>query len=435
MTTLPDWQPLTPESASLRLESDRVPGGLAGRVALAYVAWDGGRDWVAGFAVSLARNCSEKLPACLIDGSIEAGVLDGIARGLGRTEGVTDAVLFGASAQHITHDLGGALTFVPAGTPGADASEVLASSTWARLWDQAAGPGLGLVLVPVGQPGTERILEDAEAIILARPRDAQPSLPDSVARKTVAVVGPPVVEPPVAAPDHTPSVEEQSGPGPAGAPPETAEVAPAPSVEGSGPEEADATIDPWSADEKVEVEPALGGLDLSAPVDIDLDDIDELDVFEEAASADVTEEWLEPTPPAGKSSGSDAWSELGSALSLRESFQETSDSTEEEVEEEQPAAADGAPDVPGLVNPEVDALVKPEPSGPPPLAGEVEVEASEGAEASQPSVEALQALAKRTQRAAPEPRDLPVGRVALLVVLMALLFAVWMGWIPVPFTS
>jgi len=360
-----------------------------------------------------------------------------MARGLGRTEGVSDAALFGASAQHITHDLGGSLTFVPAGTAGADAREVLESPAWARLWSGAASPGLALVLVPVGHPGTDRILETAEAVIVAGPHDAQPSLAESIARKTVAVVGPPV--------EARGAGAEVSGAIPNTDVPQPGDPLPASETVGHEPaavpqEEPTAATPPWRSVEAEGHEPTLGSVDLSAPVDIDLDDIDELDVMEEAASAAVTEQWLEPAPIAKKPSGPDAWSELGSALSLRESFQDASEDEAESPAEHvaasgEPGPKDPASEIPGLVSPDVDRLVKSESTGLGPLNGEVEPAPETAVEDTQPSVEALQALAKRSQRTAPEPRELPIRRVALLVVLMALLFAIWMGWIPVPFTS
>ncbi len=396
MTTLPEWQPLTPESTSLRLETDRIPAGLSGRVALAYVPWDGGDEWVAGFAVSLARNCSQRDPTCLIDGSIDRGVLDPMARELGRTEGVTDVVLFGASRNRVTHDLGGALTFVPAGTAGADAGEVLTSPSWRSLWEGSVSAGLGMVIVPVHQPGADAVLEQAQAVIVAQTSGALFTFSDSIAAKTVAVVGPPG--------------EPREGESVVADPVDRSDV---PLVT-----ETEASLEDWP---EVGWE-RVGTPEPSAP-ESGGDPLATADGEADTGST-LSSGWSEPTKEL--SAGGVGWSDLADSFSLKEGFEETPG-------EASPSTPPEAPEV------EVSRLpgTEPVPTGEPSThLARVDPEAfvDDEDEGVAPRDPVLKELADRLATSEPAPRPFPLRKVAFWMLLLLGLFAVWMGWIPVLFT-
>lgn len=186
MAEYPDWSPL----AEVEPPSSDDAGLVVGVVASEQAA---GTGWAPGGAVDLARSWSGRgRRVILVDAALQAPSLHE-AVGLQNREGLTDAVLHGASISRVSHPVDdGSFFLVTAGTPVADHAEVARSGRWHRLADGMTGAGVTLlVYLRDGYTGTAPFLEAAsEIVVLARPGDPPPSSVADHRLPVRAVAGP-----------------------------------------------------------------------------------------------------------------------------------------------------------------------------------------------------------------------------------------------------
>lgn len=192
MAELPEWQPLNGVAPP-------VPeGGGAGRVVVLVASERAVADgWAAPAAVSLARSWSQQgRRVILVDGGLQRPSLH-TAAGVSNGEGLSDAVLYGASVQRVSQPLDeGNLFLITAGTAVADSHTVARSPRWHRLSAGMTEAGVTLALfVQDGESGTAAFLGSASDIVV------------------LANAGEPA---PVAIRDLEPLVRAVTGPGPGG---------------------------------------------------------------------------------------------------------------------------------------------------------------------------------------------------------------------------
>ncbi|MEZ4425881.1 MAG: hypothetical protein R3E98_20970 [Gemmatimonadota bacterium] len=191
----PDWRPVSPGSAASRLEIPVAALGPHGaRVAFVCAGGDTLPDWAASTVLEVARAWAGMLPGPIrvVDASLDRGVLAGPAPGRACTEGVTDAVLFGASLDRILREDDQGIEVVSAGTPVGPGWGVLEDEAWARLWDALRAPGgAALCLVTSDQEGVDAVLRRADQVVVLRRQDEpDPTGLTAAAAKVVAVLGP-----------------------------------------------------------------------------------------------------------------------------------------------------------------------------------------------------------------------------------------------------
>lgn len=165
----------TPWALPVRIDEDRPavnlapPAEGAGAV-VALVASEGprGSGWSARVAASLAREwAGDGLRVFLADGDFERPVLHG-EFGVENGEGVSDAVLYGASPGRVGRAVPeGGFLFAPAGTVVADPGSVYSHPRWSALLEAFRESGSVLLLyLPDGQdPGVEGLVERADRVI------------------------------------------------------------------------------------------------------------------------------------------------------------------------------------------------------------------------------------------------------------------------------
>ncbi|MEZ4414147.1 MAG: hypothetical protein R3E10_00175 [Gemmatimonadota bacterium] len=422
---------------------------------------------IAELAFDLARRWSDSAgrPVRLLDASLARPLLASLTPEAGCREGLSDAVLFGASATRVTVEASQAISIVPAGTPVGDGRSILEDQAWSRFWAACATDALAVAVVHLEQPGGEAVLEGADAVVVLGGPEVSSLLPATLAAKTAALAGPPRVLEPLEA---TPA-------------PQVPEVEPEPSALGE-PDLAGTVLDELEIEE-IELD-ELGleeeGLEeavAAQPVgqdapdtahvsgddapDLDLDDVwgDPVEVTDpiDQAVDEVTEELKSTARPSLDASVTEAipsvpdgWGDLGGAFSLREGFGPAGEEepTEPEASESPPArygppgwageyevervdlgsAAEPVPEpMDGLVTADSGELRRTADAGPAlPLEG-----ASRHTREPRPAAQRGGADRPGPRPRATEPRT-PLLRVLLLLVLLALLFAFWMGWIDIP---
>ena len=189
---LPDWQPLPATGETPALEAARLAASAgSGLVALA-VSESGHRaGWGPDLAVEIGRRwVGEGASVHLVDLNLDDPRLHGpLEAELG--EGMTDALFYGASLGRVLRPAAG-LQFATTGTPVPDPGALLESDglkhVLRRLLERG---GISMLYVCLGAPGSVRVLDGADQVVLlSEPGfDASRSLGDA-ATKTVAVVGP-----------------------------------------------------------------------------------------------------------------------------------------------------------------------------------------------------------------------------------------------------
>jgi hypothetical protein len=187
MPELPDWQPLDGAAPP------ELPGGPAGRV-VAVVATEGAAEagWAAGAALELAQGwASAGARVILVDGVLNRPALHEAA-GLPNLEGLTDAVLHGGSLRRVARPVGEDDFFlVSAGTPVADAGEVVRHARWYRITAAMAEADvtLGVYLID-GESATAAFLGSAsDIVVLAALGDEPPRAIRDLEPLVRAVVG------------------------------------------------------------------------------------------------------------------------------------------------------------------------------------------------------------------------------------------------------
>ncbi len=172
MAQLPEWQPLHEVAPPLPAEDG------SGRI-IALVASATSEGWSPSAAVSLASEwASQGHRVMLVDGGLTKPSLHGAAD-LTNREGLTDAVLYGASIERVAQPLpGGAGFFVSTGTPVAVASAVPTHDRWARIRQGMSQAGVTLlVFLPEDDEATAAFLDSATDIALfGGPGDAVPAV-------------------------------------------------------------------------------------------------------------------------------------------------------------------------------------------------------------------------------------------------------------------
>lgn len=171
MPSIPDWQPL---DGARPAPAGGAPGRVVALVASERAVSEG---WAASAALDVARAWSANgQKVVLVDAVLNRPSLHAAASVPNR-EGLTDAALYGASVQRVSHPVdGGTFFLITAGTPVADASSVVRSSRWFRFTAGMAEAGATLALfLNDGESGTAAFLGSAsDIVLLANPGDEPP---------------------------------------------------------------------------------------------------------------------------------------------------------------------------------------------------------------------------------------------------------------------
>lgn len=190
----PDWQPFDPSAESVSTAATPPSPDESGRRVVMVVptaAVEGG-GWAARTTVALARTWgAEGTKVFLADLSVRRPVLHEVV-GVENGEGISDALLYGASIQRIAVSTDEPFFFAPAGTVVPDAEPVLGHPRWEVLTQGFSSAGVTLLLyVPLDLPGTSSLLQRAsEVILLATETEAATTEFEGVDGKVSLVLGP-----------------------------------------------------------------------------------------------------------------------------------------------------------------------------------------------------------------------------------------------------
>jgi hypothetical protein len=188
MASLPAWQPIE------GIAPIAPEGGGRGRV-VALVATEGAMAlaWTSSAALELARAWSASgQRVVLVDAVLNRPTLHQAAE-LTPGEGLTDAVLHGASIERISHPIDGGKFFaVTTGTPVADPVAVAFAPRWHRVTAGMIEAGvIMLMLLLDGESGTAAFLGSAtDIVILAGSADPTPGSVRDLEPLVRAVTGP-----------------------------------------------------------------------------------------------------------------------------------------------------------------------------------------------------------------------------------------------------
>ena len=188
------WQPLDPASGSLpgELESALGDGDSVSACVVILVDSEINRDWGAQASLAVAKRwAASGRRIILADARLDGPVLHE-AVGVENGEGVSDMVLYGASAQRITERVEGGLMLAPAGTPVIEVADVLEHVKWDMVIRGCREAGATLVFhVSTGTPGVEAMTKRAEGVlVLAPPSKDVDAILGSESGPLVAVLGP-----------------------------------------------------------------------------------------------------------------------------------------------------------------------------------------------------------------------------------------------------
>jgi len=139
-------------------------------------------------------------------------------------EGLSDVMLYGASVKRVAKPIEGGVLFASAGTPVADAAEVMAHPRWETVIHgfQEAG-ALLLVHLPADTPGADALLEQAAGVVVVADNASDViAVGGTVSERVLAVIGPEapgasevadetpdVVDPEVVEPDVVADVDDE----------------------------------------------------------------------------------------------------------------------------------------------------------------------------------------------------------------------------------
>ena len=188
------WQVLDPAAGSVpgELESALGDGDSLSACVVILVDSDIDRDWGARASLAVAKRwAASGRRIILADARLDAPTLHE-AVGVENGEGVSDMVLYGASAQRITSHVEGRLMLAPAGTPVAQVADVLEHVKWDMVIRGCKEAGATLVFhVSTGTPGAEAMTRRAEGVLVLAPqwKDVGELL-GSEAGPLMAVLGP-----------------------------------------------------------------------------------------------------------------------------------------------------------------------------------------------------------------------------------------------------
>ena len=187
------WQPLDPAgSLPGEIESALGDGDSLSACVVILVDSEIDRDWGAQASLAVARRwAASGRRVILADGCLDGPVLHEAA-GVENGEGVSDMVLYGASAQRFTRRVEDRLMLAPAGTPVVEVADVLKHVRWDMMISGCREVGATLVChVSTGTPGVEAMTERADGVLVLAPasKDVDAIL-GSTAGPLIAILGP-----------------------------------------------------------------------------------------------------------------------------------------------------------------------------------------------------------------------------------------------------
>ena len=201
------WQPLDPAAASLpgEIESALGDGDSPSACVVILVDSEIDRDWGARASLAVARGwAAAGHRVILADGCLDGPVLHE-AVGVENGEGVSDMVLYGASAQRFAGRIEDRLALAPAGTPVVEVADVLKHVRWDMMISGCREVGATLVChVSTGTPGVEAMTKRAEGVLVLAPasKDVDAIL-GTTSGPLIAILGPDNGDaPPVASVDE-----------------------------------------------------------------------------------------------------------------------------------------------------------------------------------------------------------------------------------------
>ena len=188
------WQPLDPATGSLpgEIESALGDGDSVSACVVILVDSEIDRDWGAQASVAVAKRwAASGRRIILADACLDGPVLHE-AVGVENGEGVSDMVLYGASATRITERVEGGFMLAPAGTPVIEVADVLKHIKWDMVIRGCREAGATLVFhVSTGTPGAEAMTKRAEGVlVLASPSKDVDAILGSESGPLIAVLGP-----------------------------------------------------------------------------------------------------------------------------------------------------------------------------------------------------------------------------------------------------
>ena len=188
------WQVLDPAAGSLpgEIESALGDGDSLSACVTILVDSEIDRDWGARASLAVAKRwAASGRRIILADACLDGPTLHE-AVGVENGEGVSDMVLYGASAQRITAHVEGRLMLAPAGTPVTRVADVLEHDKWDVVIRGCREAGATLVFhVSTGTPGAEAMTKRAEGVLVLAPawRDVEDLL-GGESGPLMAVLGP-----------------------------------------------------------------------------------------------------------------------------------------------------------------------------------------------------------------------------------------------------
>ncbi len=185
MAQLPEWSPV----AAVTPPASEGRGRIVAVVATETATTQG---WAAEAAVDVARSWSASgRRVILVDAALEAPSLHG-AVGLPNREGLSDAVLYGASVARVSRPVeDGGFFLVTTGTPVADTSAVVKSARWHRLAEgMTEADVLVLLYLRAADSGASAFLGSAsDIVLLGGPGDGAPAAIQDLLPLVRAVTG------------------------------------------------------------------------------------------------------------------------------------------------------------------------------------------------------------------------------------------------------
>ena len=197
------WQPLDPAAGSLPQEIESALADADSLPACIVILVDSeiDRDWGAQVSLAVAKKwAASGHRVILADGCLDRPVLHE-AVGVENGEGVSDMVLYGASAQRFAGRLEDGLMLAPAGTPVVEVADVLKHVRWDMMISGCREAKATLVFyVSTGTPGVEAMTERAEGVLVLAPASKDiDTILGSASSPLIGVLGPVNGEAPVVA--------------------------------------------------------------------------------------------------------------------------------------------------------------------------------------------------------------------------------------------
>jgi hypothetical protein len=188
------WQPLDLAAVSLpgEIESAFGDGDSPSACVVILVDSEIDRDWGARASLAVARGwAAAGHRVILADGCLDGPVLHE-AVGVENGEGVSDMVLYGASAQRFAGRILDRLALAPAGTPVVEVADVLKHVRWDMMISGCREVRATLVChVSTGTPGVEAMTNRAEGVLVLAPasKDVDAIL-GTTSGPLIAILGP-----------------------------------------------------------------------------------------------------------------------------------------------------------------------------------------------------------------------------------------------------